>query len=80
MIVREIKDAGPEFFESFDYFNDYKDTRAWAKHNCPEKLVELDKGDIKSGWRLTSLQKNNEVGDYMLISNPGPSLGQTWRI
>ena len=43
MIVREIKDH-PELINTFDWFNDYNDTRYWARHSCPELLKRLDGG------------------------------------
>lgn len=43
MIVREIK-QDPTLIENFDWFNDYKDTRGWAVHSCPELVEKLDEG------------------------------------
>lgn len=43
MIVREIKEL-KEIPIAFDYFNDYKDTRSWCLHNCPEVVPKLDVG------------------------------------
>lgn len=43
MIVRELKYLNYVPM-AFDYFNDYKDTRAWCLHNCPEMVAKLDKG------------------------------------
>ena len=46
MIVREI--ANPEYTDivlnSFDYFNDYKDTRYWCLDNAPHLVKRLDAG------------------------------------
>lgn len=45
MIVREIKQNPDSVIENFDYFNDYDDTRGYAKENCPIDVVgKLDKG------------------------------------
>lgn len=44
MIVREIKTNTEQVLKSFDYFNDYKDTRAWCVSSFPEILPRLDKG------------------------------------
>lgn len=41
MIVREIKNHRDAVLASFDWFNDYKDTRAWATQNCDEQTVAL---------------------------------------
>ncbi len=42
MIIREIKENPTvEAFEKFDWFNDYKDTRSWAKRNKLFAIVEL---------------------------------------
>ena len=43
MVIREIKN-NPELIKTFDWFNDYKDTVKWAKHNCPEIVNKLKKG------------------------------------
>jgi len=43
MIIREIKD-NPELLKTFDWFNDYDNTKSWAKYNCPEMVELLDKG------------------------------------
>lgn len=43
MIIREIKQQ-PELLETFDWFNDYKDTRRWVTRNCPELLSKMDEG------------------------------------
>ena len=47
MIVREIKDDTEKELQFFDYFNDYKDTRSWCLHNCPEVVAKLDAGYTK---------------------------------
>lgn len=36
MIVREIKKDADKVLSNFDWFNDYKDTLSWCKHNCPD--------------------------------------------
>lgn len=41
MIVREIV-LYPELIDSFDFFNDYEDTRQWATINAPELVPILD--------------------------------------
>jgi hypothetical protein len=43
MIVREIKD-NPELLKTFDWFNDYEDTKRWAEYHCPELVKSLDEG------------------------------------
>ena len=43
MIVREIKE-NPVLLLSFDWFNDYADTRSWAVVNCPNLVGVLDQG------------------------------------
>ncbi len=43
MIVREIKDR-PELIATFDWFNDYKDTRSWCVQNAPDRVAALDAG------------------------------------
>lgn len=47
MIVREIKDNPVEVLKNFDWFNNYKDTRAWAQRNCVNVVTALD-----AGWKL----------------------------
>lgn len=53
MIVREIKDDTDNVLSKFDWFNDYKDTRAWAVYSCPDVLPRLDAGYKKycDDWR-----------------------------
>ena len=48
MIIREIKD-NPELINTFDWFNDYADTRRWARYNCPELIEGLDSGRRRWG-------------------------------
>ena len=43
MIIREIK-KDPKALKHFDWFNDYKDTKSWAKRNCPNMVKKLDQG------------------------------------
>lgn len=43
MIVREIE-KNPLLLETFDWFNDYDDTLAWAKHSAPELVEKLEDG------------------------------------
>jgi len=46
MIVREILKDTENVLATFDYFNDYKDTRSWAKRNgCPHLVKLLDAGN-----------------------------------
>jgi len=56
MIVREIKETPDEVLKTFDYFNDYKDTRAWAEHAAPEIIDRLDRGQRiwRDSWRKKS--------------------------
>lgn len=58
MIIREIKDNTEEELKNFDWFNDYKDTRNWASHICPEVVPKLDEGYKQ--W-LQSKKKKNET-------------------
>jgi hypothetical protein len=45
VIVREIKAKPLALIGAFDFFNDYKDTRSWAVHNCtPDVVALLDAG------------------------------------
>lgn len=44
MIIREIKDCDSSFWLTFDYLNDYDDTRYWAVTNAPDKVKTLDEG------------------------------------
>jgi hypothetical protein len=44
MIVREIKDNPDEVLKSFDWFNDYEDTRFWCIQNAPELVDRLTSG------------------------------------
>lgn len=41
MIIREIRDNPLHEIATFDWFNDYKDTRDWAVHSCPADVVAL---------------------------------------
>lgn len=54
MIVRGIKTEPSKVLKTFDWFNDYKDTRIWAVTNCPGCIPELDKRHTK--W-LSGLKK-----------------------
>jgi hypothetical protein len=44
MIIREIKSDPAKVLRSFDWFNDYLDTRSWAERNCPEVVPALKAG------------------------------------
>lgn len=41
MIIREIKDSPLSVIGSFDWFNDYDDTRLYALDHCPRDVVAL---------------------------------------
>jgi sugar phosphate isomerase/epimerase len=41
MIIREIRESPHRAIGSFDWLNDYNDTRRWAQHNCPPDVVAL---------------------------------------
>jgi len=43
MIVREIKQEPEKVMATFDWFNDYKDTRSWLRYACPGILPEFDR-------------------------------------
>jgi len=47
MIVREIQNNTEEEIKTFDWFNDYEDTRRWAARNGYTKIVQLLDAGIK---------------------------------
>jgi hypothetical protein len=48
MIVREIVTDTEKTLETFDWFNDYSDTRRWAARNRHKGIVDrLDEGFFK---------------------------------
>lgn len=51
MIVREIE-QNPELLDSFDWFNDYKDTLRWAKQNAPHLVPGLVSKYLKYQERI----------------------------
>lgn len=59
MIIREIKDAvSTTFYATFDYVNDYADTRQWALINAPDKVERLDRFNK---WWTKNLTKNKST-------------------
>lgn len=47
MIIRELKN-NPELINNFDFFNDYKDTKAYLiRNNLNKLLAKLEKGHKK---------------------------------
>lgn len=44
MIVREIRDNPDLILSTFDYFNDYNDTRKYCECHYPELVERLDSG------------------------------------
>lgn len=57
MIVKEIIDH-PELIEDFDWFNDYRDTKLWLKHNGPELLERFEEGHLE--WLEEMTEKNRK--------------------
>lgn len=55
MIVREIKLDTFQTIHTFDWFNDYDDTRLWLKEQNETLLIEL----LDAGFRVW-LKKRNE--------------------
>ncbi len=49
--------------DNFDYFNDYKDTRAWCVENLPEVITKLDNG-FKDYCNKRTLQYLSTFGRY----------------
>ena len=47
MIIRDIA-IDHSLIESFDWFNDYKDTRRWLIHSYPCLLPRFDDAYLKS--------------------------------
>jgi len=55
MIVREIKADTFSTIHTFDWFNDYDDTRLWLKEQNETLLIEL----LDAGYKVW-LKKRNE--------------------
>lgn len=51
MIVREIKTNPESVLQSFDWFNDSKDTIDWARRNCPQSTVDALVEGERNYWK-----------------------------
>ena len=59
MIIREIKDEPETVLATFDWFNDYDDTKLWCKEMGLDEIVKsLDSGFKK--WIKKFQQKKYE--------------------
>ena len=58
MIIREIKERPFEVVGNFDWFNDYDDTRRWAKSACDHETVAL----FEAGFALWLKRRNVAEG------------------
>ena len=81
MIVREIVKY-PKLLETFDWFNDYKDTRSFLVVNYPDKLPEFDAAYEAAGsiWgkRERPLAERITQGPITATKYTGPD--DSWRV
>lgn len=67
MIIRELKQDPDEVLKTFDWFNDYKDTRKWAVYYYPEIVCRLD-GEYNK-WCSTTKFKEAVVDTWRLAGD-----------
>lgn len=65
MIVREIKVNREAALKSFDYFNDYDDTRRYAVENCSLETIQL----LDNGFNDWMTAERNKLYDNVTLTN-----------
>lgn len=65
MIVREIKVNREAVLKTFDWFNDYEDTRRYAVENCPLETIQL----LDDGFNDWMKAERNKLLDNAVLTN-----------
>lgn len=73
MIIREIA-TDDSYFDTFDYFNDYDDTRRFlVRQNLTDKLETLD-----AGFQVWLSERNQRHIMYSIDSKPNSTEGDVF--
>lgn len=79
MIIREIAENPNEVLRTFDWFNDYEDTRWWITRNCPGILPPFEAGFKE--WRakmVAAAQKANMEEPPVKVENKYEKACKEW--